>query len=264
MLMRAPMLLKAAYSLYSLHSIALLRVILLCLLLSFFPSGIVKTQVQTQVQAQDSSPSTVWFVPLYNDKPIQLERNYYNKKLRDSIRFESIRFYLSDICFYKDSALVYALPQHHYLIDAENPGSERISYALPDSIRDKVNSIGFTVGVDSLRNVSGAAGGVLDPMHGMYWTWQSGYINVKVEGSSPAFATRKHRFQYHIGGYQAPYNSVRQLRLRLPAQWEGTIVFDIESLLERMDIPALAEVMSPGTNALHIADAIAASFRLMK
>ena len=38
------------------------------------------------------------------------------------------------------------------------------------------------LGVDSVLNYNGVHEGALDPINGMYWTWQTGYIHCKLEG----------------------------------------------------------------------------------
>ena len=68
----------------------------------------------------------------------------------------------------------------YFLVNFANAGSTRISLkTIPASF----NRIAFTIGVDSIRNVSGAQTGALDPANGMFWTWNSGYIMAKLEGS---------------------------------------------------------------------------------
>jgi hypothetical protein len=49
-----------------------------------------------------------------------------------------------------------------------------------------ITGIRFLLGVDSARNVSGIQTGALDPARGMFWTWNSGYVMAKIEGSSPS------------------------------------------------------------------------------
>ena len=65
------------------------------------------------------------------------------------------------------------------------------------------------LGVDSVRNVSGAQTGGLDPAKGMFWTWSSGYIFFKLEGSSPKSGDVQKNLTYHIGGFQGPYKAQR-------------------------------------------------------
>ena len=74
----------------------------------------------------------------------------------------------------------------------------------------------FTIGVDSARNVSGAQTGALDPALGMFWTWNTGYVMAKLEGTSPASAQPGNRFEYHIGGFKEPDNVIKQVTLLFP------------------------------------------------
>lgn len=69
-------------------------------------------------------------------------------------------------------------------------GHELIDHSIPTSLQlDQVEipdghytSIEFNLGVDSLHNHSGDQAGDLDPMYGMIWTWNTGYIFFKHEG----------------------------------------------------------------------------------
>ena len=62
--------------------------------------------------------------------------------------------------------------------------------------------------VDSLRNTMSIDKwkGVLDPggsmmEDGMYWAWESGFIFLKMEGTSSKASTANGKFYYHIGLY---------------------------------------------------------------
>lgn len=69
--------------------------------------------------------------------------------------------------------------------------------------------IRFLLGVDSLKSIAPASErtGVLDPADRWRWKsyrmWNSGYIFVKVEGTSPQApldsASNSNKFRYHIG-----------------------------------------------------------------
>ena len=56
-------------------------------------------------------------------------------------------------------------------------------------------------GVDSLLQRSGVMDGDLDPVHGMYWTWQSGYIQFKLEGLLRDSAGER-KLELHLGGFE--------------------------------------------------------------
>jgi hypothetical protein len=68
----------------------------------------------------------------------------------------------------------------HELIDQSVPSSlELQDVVIPDG---HYTSLEFNLGVDSLHNHSGDQAGDLDPMYGMIWTWNTGYIFFKHEG----------------------------------------------------------------------------------
>ena len=104
--------------------------------------------------------------------------------------------------------------KNYYLIDF----SDSTSTALRLQIQPYLyNRIGFVVGVDSARNVSGAQTDALDPAKGMFWTWNTGYIMAKLEGNSPLAATPNHAFEYHIGGFRQTENVVKKLTILFPS-----------------------------------------------
>ena len=88
----------------------------------------------------------------------------------------------------------------------------------------------YTVGVDSLRSASDITKrtGVLDPAGeaiDMYWRWNSGYIFLKLEGTSPSAAldsaTNTRPIVFHVGGfggYSRPtINNIRQATINFGA-----------------------------------------------
>jgi hypothetical protein len=53
----------------------------------------------------------------------------------------------------------------------------------------------FLIGVDAQRNGAGALTGALDPEHGLFWTWNTGYIFFALEGRAS-----DHALTFHLGG----------------------------------------------------------------
>ena len=47
----------------------------------------------------------------------------------------------------------------------------------------------------------------------MFWTWNSGYIFFKLEGSSPASTADRQRIEHHIGGYAGPNKAMRNITI---------------------------------------------------
>ena len=114
----------------------------------------------------------------------------------------------------EDKSLIKDTVKAH-LIDVFEVDTLKINFKKLDF--KKIKMIQFNIGIDSLTNVSGALGGDLDPQKGMYWAWQSGYINTKIEGRSPHCKNRKNAFQFHIGGYLQPFYAIRRVEMPLNA-----------------------------------------------
>jgi hypothetical protein len=135
-----------------------------------------------------------------------------------------------------------------------------LSFAVKTYDLSGYNSMQFNVGIDSSTQVSGVMGGDLDPVHGMYWTWQSGYIDIKMEGVVYSAATKK-EVQYHIGGYQPPFNALRKIQLPLKnAQPE--IALELNTVLSTFDLSKVNHIMSPCKESVLLADKIANSFNV--
>jgi hypothetical protein len=189
--------------------------------------------------------------PIISDQMAVLQKNYYVEELKDSVSLDHLRFYVSNISFLKNGKVYKLEGQRYFLIDLEHSESWVLSLKVkglerPDSLR-------FNIGVDSAMQVKGAQGGDLDPMHGMYWSWRSGYVNFKCEGKSKRCPGEKNAFVFHIGGYRAPFNTIQ--RVMLPVK-EGPLMvqMDLTPLFSEKNILENFKVMSPNKAALDIAN----------
>lgn len=161
----------------------------------------------------------------------------------DSIGGSSItefRFYISNIQFFYKKKMVYADEKKHRLIDLTERNQFLIEYSIPSNY----DSLSFLLGVDQETALSGVFGGDLDPRHGMYWTWHSGYIHLKLEGYSPLCASRNHKFQYHIGGLE----SVVPLGFRVSRNDPMNFQIDLKKWLYQQPFEE-SEIMIPGERA---------------
>ena len=95
--------------------------------------------------------------------------------------------------------------------------------------------------------------GALDPINGMYWTWQSGYINCKLEGKF-IFASRTElKFEYHLGGYSAPFASLHHITIPTPSTaTTKQLTFDLKQFFLGIDATNQKNILSPGTDAVHL------------
>ncbi len=204
---------------------------------------------------------SISFNPIFENQTIPLDEVLYYNSGKDSLIIESLRFYISNIVFLQNNDVVHTINDGYYLIDLEHP--ESLNITLPLLNITQYNNIIFGIGIDSATNSKGVFGGALDPTNGMYWTWQSGYINFKLEGISDKCNTRKNRFQYHLGGYQEPLNLYQEISIDIPLKSREIIIdVDISSLLENLDLSTTNQIMSPSSEALKIANNLPNIFKL--
>lgn len=125
----------------------------------------------------------------------------------DSFTCEAMKYYISNVSFTDNLGNTWYEPESYHLIDAADLNSCRIY--IDDMPSGNYVSMNFMIGVDSARNVSGAQTGALDPAHGMFWTWSSGYIMAKYEGRSPMSTQPFGLVLLHLGGFSGTYASQR-------------------------------------------------------
>jgi hypothetical protein len=212
-----------------------------------------------QVYSQSNIDSlAVVFHLEFNKLPLERNKQYVSAN-KDTLTIEAFKCYISNIQIQFDDTSVFTQNSCH-LLDLENPKSLKIPITKREN--KLMTKIIFSIGIDSITNNSGALTGDLDPVKGMYWAWQSGYINMKIEGKSPSCTTRKNEFQFHIGGYLQPYYAMRtiELPIRNPKAWgqisnnEIDIAIDLGKFFSEVKVKETNSIMIPGTKAMEIAD----------
>ena len=200
--------------------------------------------------SQEPIPIHISFVPVFRNIPIVLDESLFPISKPDSIKFTTLKFYISNIQFLNNAEFVYSEKNSFHLIDAGNKNTIGIFVTLPARIT--FNKIKFNLGIDSITNVSGVMGGDLDPTKGMYWTWQSGYINFKLEGSCSICPGRNHEFQFHLGGYQTPFNSIQSVVLNVARTNDFNIYLDLGKFIYSVDLSKQNHIMSPSYEAVNL------------
>lgn len=166
----------------------------------------------------------------------------------DSVIITTLKYYISSIQLLWQGKTVFCESNSHHLLNIEESKSCTFPLHTPKNIH--FDQMVFCVGLDSISNVSGALGGDLDPTLGMYWTWQSGYINFKLEGIHPKCPSRKNEFQFHIGGYQKPYYPLQEIKLSIPNTKQIDIYLQVEKLMANLDFKTQHNIMMPGKEAM--------------
>jgi hypothetical protein len=139
-----------------------------------------------------------------NMSAFSLGTTYVHPMSGDTLNFSKFRYYLSNIRLKSADGSWFTRPESYYLLDASVPSSLSLNI---DSIPEgSYTDMEITFGVDSTRNVSGAQSGALSTTNDMFWSWTTGYIMLKAEGSSPQAGSGG--FSYHLGGFSGVNNIV--------------------------------------------------------
>ena len=105
-----------------------------------------------------------------------------------SIRIDNLRWYVSLPPAGKKGSKA-------WLLDLADSSS--LDQQMSRPVNNK-NSLLF--GVDSAIQVGGVGTGALDPLRGMYWTWQTGYVQWKMEGAIRVDGVES-PLELHLGGF---------------------------------------------------------------
>jgi hypothetical protein len=201
-----------------------------------------------------NSNAQIILLPVFGQALIT-EDAWFVTKNGDTIQFDNIRFYISNIQFEMDDKSLIKDSEKAHLIDVFEPKSLKIDIKNADLAH--IKRLCFNIGMDSLTSVSGVFGGDLDPQKGMYWAWQSGYINMKIEGRSPQCKSRKNVFQYHIGGYMQPFYCMKNIDISIENRLntEGVILkVDASKFFENIQMATQNSIMIPCKEAMQLAD----------
>lgn len=197
--------------------------------------------------AQTKDKYTLRFVPVWGNTPVVLNDSTYRLQNDGKIRISSFRFYVSGIRLTEHGKDVFQEPNSFHLVDASDPASLYLALDLPTGLH--YDHLNFNLGIDSLTNVGGAMGGVLDPSKGMYWAWHSGYINTKLEGNCNRCPSPEKEFQFHLGGYQSPFNVLQSLELSVKPSDSISLQIDLARFFNNTRLQERDHIMSPGEAA---------------
>jgi hypothetical protein len=213
---------------------------------------------------------TIKFQLIANGEPLKTGVDYFNGS-GEHYSVSTFKFYISQVALANTvTSAGTSEAESYHLVDLNTPTSQELKVPLKAG---KYNQLVFSVGVDSLRNVSGAQTGALDPANALFWTWNSGYIFAKLEGKSPASPATAQSFVYHIGGFRTGANAIRTVTLSFPGNQivvlgggkSTEIIIDVNldqwfDGFHQLSIATTPTIMTPGGESLHIADNYATMF----
>lgn len=146
-----------------------------------------------------------------DSQQLTLDTVLYQNNLGQAFHVTKFKYYISNVLLEKENGTPHR-SKEVFLINEEETSSKKFSIS---KIKEgEYSHVNFILGVDSARNCSGAQSGALDPIHAMFWTWNTGYIFLKLEGKSSRSTAPGKIFEYHIGGYKEPTNCIQSIRLK--------------------------------------------------
>lgn len=151
----------------------------------------------------------------------------YKNSFGEEYTVDVLNYFVSNVELKKADGTTYKVPNSYYLIRESDVSTQLVK--LTDVPQGDYTGVNFTIGVDSAKSVSPVTErtGALDPgatgqAADMYWSWNSGYIFVRLEGTSSAVpADLNHQFAFHTGGFGGmtgrTVNNLRSVSLTMPA-----------------------------------------------
>lgn len=206
----------------------------------------------------------ILFEGMVGDSDLVLSTKTYTNQAGNTFNVTTYKYYISNIKITKDDNSVWTEPNSYHLIDYSDINSTSIG--LPNVPFGSYKAIEFMIGVDSARNVSGAQTGALDPAKGMFWTWSSGYIMAKMEGTSPQSTAAGNTLKFHIGGFSGANNTLKTVSpsfngaTAIVTSTFNPIIHMSSNLLEWFETPTVIDfsvtnsIQMPGAMAKTIAN----------
>ncbi len=193
-----------------------------------------------------SQKTTLYIKPIFCNDSLAFDKKYYLEETDDSVTIHTLKMYISDIFLFDNQKKIQIKP-NYFLINSD----EINTFQIP--LTDKninYTQLSLLIGTDEQANISANMKGVLDPIHGMYWVWQSGYINIKIEGFSKKL---NDHFTYHLGGYQSPYETAKNITTNVKGK-NFNMKINISDFLLSVDYLKNPTLMLPGKKAVTFSD----------
>ncbi len=172
----------------------------------------------------------------------------YQNAYGEPYTINMFKYYISNIRLKDRTGKPIVFHGVYHLVDEADSASKSFEINVP--VND-YTGLSFVIGVDSIRNVSGTQTGDLDPLKGMFWTWNTGYVMAKLEGTSALSSAPNHNLTIHIGGFKTGENTIREAS---PAFPPGEILRVSSNGVSEVSMEADANSWFTGPHQLRISD----------
>lgn len=202
------------------------------------------------------------FNNVVNTDSLVFNKKYVNPN-GDTFSVTKFNYYISNVVLTKDDNSQVTLNVYQIVKQSDDTSRTVKLSGVPTG---SYKSLKFMLGVDSSKNCSGPHTGGLDFVYAqdMFWSWNQGYIFLKLEGTSPVSTISI--IEYHIGGYMGAYKAQRSFDLSFnsaTANVSGNtsptvnLVVNVNELFKNPNMISFAtdpSIVSPGPKTKIIAD----------
>jgi hypothetical protein len=178
----------------------------------------------------------------------------------DTLTFSKFKYFISNVKFKKADGTYWTETESYHIVDLATAGSLKLNFTdLPAGTYTQME---YTIGVDSARNVSGAQTGALSTTNDMYWSWKSGYIMLKAEGTYKDNKADK-MFAFHLGGFSGADNIVTKRTMLFEGATALTVTKDQTSTIGVEVNPGLMWHSAPSVKTVNMVHMPGAAAKLM-
>ncbi len=131
---------------------------------------------------------------MFDSNVLQLSPTKYVTAANDTIKVTQMSYYITNIELTTKQGTKIQLGNAN-LISFLPPAA--CSFTLNNIPAGTYTNISYLIGVDSTRNSTGTNQGDLDPNYGMYWSWNTGYVFMRLIGR---FSSAELGYSFDIGG----------------------------------------------------------------
>jgi len=135
---------------------------------------------------------------VFGTDPLLMDEDYLTLH-NDQVTLTKFKYYLGNLQLKTRQGIVWRDADTYHLIDVNDETSPVYTIQMDNIPQGDYTTLSFSVGVDSIRNHSGEQEGVLNPDHGMFWMWETGYVFFKMEGLFKSEGKTSGALVYHIG-----------------------------------------------------------------
>jgi hypothetical protein len=194
-----------------------------------------------------TSKLTISLATTVSGKPLLLDGRFIQLASGTQVNVSLLKYYVSNIELGTASGKIFKKNLYH-LVNLADVTTQTL--VLDSVANETYTSLKFMVGIDAARNHNGAQDGDLDPIHGMIWNWNTGYIFYKSEGRFIKLSLDTLGFIHHFGTDEVLPSVSLPINLALTGEAKASkLTFDLDKLYKDISFQK-----NPNRQSVDIAD----------